>query len=424
MLRIYRTYILIVIVITIFMFQSSYSFGQKRKSHYTHTIAYVNDSKSIDQDNNSYIRHKGLGFDVKYRGELVISNDDKDITSISDGGFIEITKSSFGSKRKLVIESDRSGNLTKKYFINLRKRDYQPEGEKWLAEILPEVIKTTAVGAASRVSRFYAKGGVQAVLEEIKKMDNDFTKEAYFKSLVAKNLKMDELNLVLEQSGQQIQSDYYLTELLKIIINNESIPDSQLPDLLGVTKEVKSDYYLAEVLMELMAERKLSQENMNMVLNLSKEIQSDHYKTEVVKKVIKNNELSTEAYNTFIEIMHDVQSDHYMSEIIKELWRSKLKMDQNKLTALLELVNDNIQSDFYKSNFYKDLSKLNLTENQLIKTLNHTKDIRSDFYLSEVLIAFSKQVKGASEAVKSAYKDALKSISSGHYYRKVATAID
>ena len=43
---------------------------------------------------------KGLSdFRIEYEGEIEISDDDKDITGISRGGFIEISKSAFGNKR-------------------------------------------------------------------------------------------------------------------------------------------------------------------------------------------------------------------------------------------------------------------------------------------------------------------------------------
>ena len=66
------------------------------------------------------IKNKGSSFNFKYDGELVVSDDDKEVTSIADGGFLEIEKSSFGNKRRVLIEADREGNLTRKYFMGTR----------------------------------------------------------------------------------------------------------------------------------------------------------------------------------------------------------------------------------------------------------------------------------------------------------------
>lgn len=37
-------------------------------------------------------------FSINYEGEITLSNDDRDVIGISDGGYLEIKKSAFGSK--------------------------------------------------------------------------------------------------------------------------------------------------------------------------------------------------------------------------------------------------------------------------------------------------------------------------------------
>src|SRR5687768_13320528 len=44
-------------------------------------------------------------FKIEMRGKIELSDDDKDIKSISDDGYLEISKTVFGSKRSIVIES-------------------------------------------------------------------------------------------------------------------------------------------------------------------------------------------------------------------------------------------------------------------------------------------------------------------------------
>ena len=48
------------------------------------------------------------------RGQIDVTDDDKDIKSISDDGYLEINKTVFGSKRTLVIHTDNSGEVSKK----------------------------------------------------------------------------------------------------------------------------------------------------------------------------------------------------------------------------------------------------------------------------------------------------------------------
>lgn len=437
------------------LLQPTNFYGQrasKRNSNYSVNTNNHNGKSTI------HITDNGKDFKIEYEGDLTLSNDDKDITAISSGGFIEITKSSFGSKRRIVIESDRSGNLIKKYFVGRTEKDYIPEGKAWLAEILPDVVRSTTIAAESRVERFYANGGAKAVLNEIGQMDSDYVQSRYFELLLKHNLSTSDLVKVIQQAGDEIESDHYLsgilesnqkaflangqtvtayieatksiksdhyiTRVLKKIINDKAITDTQMESLLEISKSIESDHYVTEVLTELMDNRELNTQNVSKIMSLSKDIQSDHYKTLVLKKVINDNEIPSNAYKAFLETLSDVQSDHYASEVIITLLDSKMDASSNSFNGILDIVKGNIKSDHYASNIYKKLAKHNLPEDQLILALNATTNLSSGHYLSEALIAFSSQVSRSSERVKSAYRTAAKSIKSDTYYGRAVKAID
>ncbi|HEU5292724.1 MAG TPA: hypothetical protein VFU05_18875, partial [Cyclobacteriaceae bacterium] len=114
-------------------------------------------------------------FNVEYRGKIEIEDDDKDIKSMSDGAYLEISKTVFGSKRSIVIESIGGGKFKKQYYENRTMVNWEPQGREWLAEILPEVVRTTTLCAESRVKRFFKQGGTTAVLAEMDKIDSDYT---------------------------------------------------------------------------------------------------------------------------------------------------------------------------------------------------------------------------------------------------------
>ena len=56
------------------------------------------------------INHDGFSnFNVEMRGKIELTDDDKDIKSISPDGYLEITKVTFGSRRSLVITPSENG---------------------------------------------------------------------------------------------------------------------------------------------------------------------------------------------------------------------------------------------------------------------------------------------------------------------------
>lgn len=442
-------------LVTMILFQSGDLYSQKKSSR--------NSNISINRNSDNgkstiQIKNNGKDFKIEYEGDFTLSNDDKDITAISQGGFIEITKSSFGNKRRILIESDRSGNLIRKFFVGNSEKNYQPEGKAWLAEILPEVVRSSGIGAKSRVARFYANGGSNAVLKEIERLESDYVKAMYFELLLENNLSNSELISVIKTSGKEIgsdhylaevlksnqkaflssretinayieasgslESDHYITNVLKKVINDASITDSQMESLLDISKKVESDHYVTQILIELMESRTLNSGNISKIIRLSNDIESDHYKAEVLKKVIRDEEIPANAYNAIMETMADVGSDHYITEIVKVLMNSRMKISSGGLSSLISMVNDNVQSDHYASSIYKLIAKEDLSEDQLITALNGATNIDSDHYLSDVLVSFSRKVNRSSERVKSAYRTAAKSINSSSYFGRAVKAID
>ena len=407
--------------------------------------------------NKIKVHNNGKDYKIEYEGEITLSNDDKDITGISDGGFIEIEKSSFGSRRRIVIESNRSGDLERRYYVGRSEKDFYPEGKAWLADILPDVVNSTTIAAESRVRRFYDNGGADAVLSQIKKMDSDYVKARYFSLLLDENLNENELVAVINLSGREINSDHYLatilksnqraflssattidayinatrslnsdhymTNVLKQVISDRSITDDQMAKLLDMSKNISSDHYLTNVLTSIMNNRTLNAQNVSKIIDLSRDISSDHYKTQVLKKVIRERDIPKEAYTSLMATLDDVSSDHYTTEIIKDLLDKTL--DENApLQDILNLVQSNVGSDHYSAVIFKQLAKQNLSDEQLIIALNATSNVGSDHYMSVVLLAFAPQVNRSSSSVKDAFKKAAKSIGSDTYYGRVAKAID
>jgi hypothetical protein len=132
-------------------------------------------------------------FNVEYRGKVEIADDDTDIKGLSEDGYVEISKTVFGSKRSIIIESLGGGQLKKEYYEGRTKKSWEPDGRAWLREILPTVVRTTALGAESRINRYYAKGGVPAVMTEISRLQGDYVRSQYGALLLAKNFPNNEL---------------------------------------------------------------------------------------------------------------------------------------------------------------------------------------------------------------------------------------
>ena len=175
------------------------------------------DSIRIHKGASNWIyRNNGSATTLSYNGKIVFTEDDRDIKSISPGGFFKYSKTTFGNCREIQVLSDTGGNLRRRYFVGRTEEPYEPEGRKWLQEMLPGIIATTGIGAEERVQRIFAKSGVKGVLSEIGKLESDQVQSLYFSYLVAQpRLKDHDMRQILAQVNHTIGSDYEKGKLLR-----------------------------------------------------------------------------------------------------------------------------------------------------------------------------------------------------------------
>ncbi len=367
----------------------------------------------------------GLGnnFHIEYKGDITLSDDDTDVIGISNGGYMEIKRSAFGSKRKILIESDGSGNLIKKYYVGGSQRSFDAEGRKWLSEILLEVVRTTTLGAEKRVDRMYRKGGSYAVLNEVDKIESSHVKSRYIKLLLEKNPKSADLISILKAVGQidsdhhkadilkrytntfltteeatsayitttgNIDSDHHKADVLKKSIRDGRITDTQMKVLFVIAEDINSDHHKASVLLEAMRNRQLTPNNVKLLVNTSKNIDSDHHKATVLREALKTENLSQSAYHTLLNSVENMSSDHHIASIFGEM--AKNELNDEALGHLLELVEENMDSDNHRANVLKKVVyHQKLKSNSLDEFLEALTEIDSDHHKAEVFKTLAKK---------------------------------
>ncbi|RNC90031.1 MAG: hypothetical protein ED555_11380 [Allomuricauda sp.] len=429
----------------------------------------------------------GNNFSIEYKGDITLTDDDSDVASISRGGYMEIKKSAFGNRRRILIEPNNSGGLIKKYWVGGSQQNFDSEGKKWLSEILLEVVRTTTLGSEQRVDRMYKKGGYYPVLKEVDMIESDYVKTRYLKLLLDK--KMDEKGLIgtLKRVGQissdhhqadilkhnskvflatdalrttyiqttgKINSDHHKASVLKQLVTNEDISDNQLKTLFTIAKDINSDHHQASVLLEVMKSRALNPENVKLLIATAKSINSDHHRASVLKKALNNDGLSSDAYHALLASTNDMSSDHHIASVLNDVLKEKL--DQASLSHLLKQVEENmnsdmhqatvlskiakeqevedaldaflaalgeVNSDHHKATVFKQLARMSFSDKELIQILEATTTINSDFHQAESLLSFAPKVKSSSDAVRDAYMDATEEISSDSHVGRVLKAL-
>lgn len=351
-------------------------------------------------------------FNIEYRGDIEVTDDDKDVKSISRGGYLEISKTTFGSKRRLLIENSGNG-LKRTYYEGRSKTDWEPEGRKWLADILPEIVRSSGIAAKSRVDRYYKKGGINAVTDEIARLDGSYVKAIYGKHLLAKNLNTNELKTALNALSDEIDSDYYLAEILKDnadkLLKNETTTDLYI----DAVENIGSDYYAAVALKEVLKKQTPSSGNLEKVMKASSKISSDYYQATLLSDVLEIRELEGKVLAQVVEASRAINSDYYQSQILSKALK-KDNLPRESFKVLIESIAD-VGSDYYMATVFSDLTENELDAeltHELIKLVNDK--MHSDYYASAVLSKILQKQMLNEESIEE-ITEAIQHIGSGHY---------
>jgi SOS response regulatory protein OraA/RecX len=428
----------------IFLFAAAVVLGQN-----SHTY-----SSSRENDGKTVIRHSSgfNSFNVETRGQIELTDDDRDIKSMSPDGYLEITKTVFGSRRTLVITPQGSG-LKREYYEGRTSIPYEPEGRKWLSEIMPELIHSTTIGAESRVNRFFRQGGVNGVLREISSIESDYVRHHYAILLMKVNgLSPKDYPTIIDQVANVMDSDHYLTEFLQANLDKFLATKESANAVFAATKEMDSDHYKTQIIKAALRTQQASPEGIKSILAASSQIESAHYKTEVLTTLLKQPNLpdaviadmittsrtvdsdhyrtvilnkaldykglSSISYQTVLESVRDMDSDHYKTEVLKNLLENKLPTEQ--VFTLID-ISTSIESGHYITVVFTEaLQHQELNDEAFKRLIDRAAHIDSDHYASTVLRA-ALDLPNLSEAKLASILAAATHIESDHYITEVLT---
>ena len=344
-------------------------------------------STSISQKNGTYrytSKQGNNGFEVEYEGKIEFTDDDRAIKSISRGGYIKIRKTSFGEKRELLAEGNSDGTIDYQFYEGRRRAEYDAAAQKWLADVLLEVIRGTGIGAESRTQRIYSKGGLDAVLNETSEIKSDYVTQMYLKALLDKqSLNNKELVKVAAYVPSNLKSDHYITEVFKdhsaLFFKNQETTSA----FLGAIGRMDSDHYVSLILKRAL-EEDLNDAMITKVLDASDRMDSDHYKTEVIKKLMDRKDLTDKAVSRIIRAASNIDSDHYSTLVLREAL-DRPNLTDEAFESLMDALS-NINSDHYVTETMRGLLRQNNPSNRAVQAVvKRLGNMNSDHYRSLVI---------------------------------------
>lgn len=341
---------------------------------------YGKDNKTHTYRNNTGV----TSTDLEYRGKIIFNDAETDVKSISPGGFIKFSKRSFGNRRTIILESDAQGVISREYKEGSTKLPFEPEGRKWMASVLPEIIRTTGIGAEERVKKFYKKGGIDAVITEISELPSNYVQSIYYTAALAiPNLSTKDVVLLIEDAGDEVSSSY---ELSKILIKNSSViskSEQALAAAIEVASEISSSYEQSKVYKHYLTKTNLSATNKTLVIKAVREISSSYEQSKVLVAVVEDD-LSKENVNLVIDEVAHISSSYEQSKVLQYLVKNQATEDLD-LNVMVATISD-ISSSYEQGKVLKQLVEdKELNSKQVVIVAKAAENISSDYEQSKFL---------------------------------------
>lgn len=274
-------------------------------------------------------------YEVNARGTVEFSDDDRDVKSLSPGGYFRVEENYLllFSGRRYEVTADASGRLSRAYFDHGRPTPLDSQGEAWLMGIMPQVIRKTGLGAGPRLQRILKQGGVSAALSEISRIRDDGSKRIYLEELIRHgNLDTGQLESAMLQA-RKIGSDEDKSDLL-IAVAPYFLKDNLRETLFQTAGGIASDEDHSRVLFELVKRDSGNRETLRLAAKSAGRIADDEEKAEVLVEISQHAKGDWEVGRALLSSANSISSDEERHQVLSAVLAGG-GMDRETLVALL-----------------------------------------------------------------------------------------
>jgi hypothetical protein len=277
--------------------------------------------------------------EIKVRGSVKVNDADTEVTAITPGGYLNIQKTTFGNKKELTISSNDAGKLSYEFYDNRSQVNYEPEGRKWLADVLLDVIRSTGVAAEDRVKRFYKRGGVDAVIDEIEEINSSSGKAEYFSFLLETNgLSEAALSKIALAIGKDIPSSSTRGELLRDYDYKFFSNSKSATAYFEAVKNIPSSSEAAYTLRHALEKHQLPASTKIALLQTVDHIASSSERGSVLRLYNRQFDKDERIQDKYFDVVDHIPSSSERGNVLRDLIREQ-KLDPYTFSRVLTSVN-------------------------------------------------------------------------------------
>jgi hypothetical protein len=294
-------------------------------SAYPYQQVSVSTSTSVDGKVYSYKSVNNFTeFNYKYQGVITVTPDDKDVKSISPGGFLRIESTTFGNTRVLHLEGDSDGKIRREYYEGKTRVDYEPEGKKWLADVLIDVVRSSGIDAEARTVRIYKSRGTTGVLDEIEEIPSNRAKGLYFRLLLNQaGVTNGDLKLIIASVGEELSSNTEMGSLLREIAPKYLANEDLSTAYFRTVQSLSSNTEAGSVLRNAIKRGTLSDRSQIELLRTTQMLSSNTERGSVLRAFNPISKNSEEVNRAYFDAINSMSSNTEIGATLVDLIRNQ-----------------------------------------------------------------------------------------------------
>jgi beta-lactamase regulating signal transducer with metallopeptidase domain len=328
------------------------------------------------------------GYSAKIRGDIEFNERDDDVARLGSGASASFSQTR-NDEEKRVDYTEKDGRIERHYFVDNREQPLDAEAQKWVAGIVPLVIRETALDAKARVGRIYKQGGAGAVFDEIGRIESGYARSVYLKELAASaKLSPADVTRAL-QLVNGIDSDYERRNVLTALATLGPFDAEQQKMVIGQAEKISSDYERAELLISMLPKLAKDAQVRAAWLHAVSAIQSDYEHRRVLSALLDAGNYDDAILREVVSEARSIQSDYERRELLTSVARRV--GDAERIARIYSEATSDIGSDYERREALLALIRAPKFGTEGTRAvLEAAANLGSDYECREVLVALAR----------------------------------
>jgi hypothetical protein len=296
---------------------------------------------------------------IEGEGQIDLAADGSGVTALDEDGSLDVRMTRTGTTGRVVFSS-AGGAAERQFFVDGDERPWSPDADRFVAEVMPIVLRETAFNASERVAWLLENGGHDALLREIELIESDFAQRVYTVEY-AQTTEISDGNFerLMRMAGDRMSSDFDLRTTLTEVYDSAPPTAERLAALLAAGETLGSDFD-ARTLLEHVGPRMPS---------------------------------TSEAVAAYLEVAATIGSDFDLRLALSPLVKQTTQPDDVIATAI-ELAGAQIDSDFdLRTLLSEAASRVGTSDALALAYTRAAGSLASDFDHREALTALAREAQ-------------------------------